>query len=1124
MQRYNYVYIIRGLALGLAAAAFAAGNHTLVRMPDKEPLHKHASWHIESSPVKMPLRKIVMFPSGRGYIAGKQLLEYNGVKWSIAVNQPPQNIDFLFAENENSLMVTRLTPAFGSEVYLLSDGKWKRKNSILSNQISSVEILGGGKAWVAGDREIAFYDGNTPHFITYPPSLQGIREIKAPNIKHVYANTFDNRLFYYDGSKWHEELKGENIRSLAFRDNTGLALAGSKIFIKREGKWSLHSEDELLKKTHKAVFSGSGTPWAIGAEGIVLCWKENKWEINKLPVKKYLHDIQMISDSEGWITGDNGLILHYTEQKCTPQQQEQIFGFDVRPVIGIGKNIDDEYGIAVDDLDGDGLKDIFAVCLYEPARLYMNKSQINASGENIVSFNEEAATRGLSGLTGNPTAKSIEIFLGAGLADVDEDGDEDLLLCNLTHDNKLFLNDGKGYFRNVSEQSGRAGGYNNRTNAAVFADVDNDGDLDIYTTCEYGSNRLYLNNGAGYFKDITQEAGLTTAGGGMGAVFGDVNGDGLADIYLTNWAQANKLYLNVSSQKQGVRFSDITEWSGTGGDPFTKSNGAVLADIDNNGTLDLFVTNRGLSNRLYINNGQGRFKDITAAAIEIDTMLSYGAAIDDFNNDGWQDIYVANVGRNVLYKNVNGTKFIKAHCETDCLDNGYYTGVATGDVDNDGDVDIYSASYILSSSTLLLNSINNRNYLSLNIAGTVSSRDAAGVKAWVYEAGFLHDKKHLCGFREVRGGGGYVSHSSKELSFGLKYGRRYDIAVWFPASGIWKIIKNIAAGQRLTIREEEGWRASISLLGKDMRRLYADTEAHSELAKYMMVILALSFSVYRGRHQKWQVPSQIIIHTGCAAAFILLNRIFSHDKFMLSDILPVGASGILLIIIHLAYERIVLVKLARAEKEATRNRIARDLHDDLASTISTAIIYTDMLGRTVPEAGSKDMFSKVSALLNEAAESITDVIWTVSPKSDRLQDLISRVNTLISETAKAQNISCRFQNFTDSEKFNPEISAEIKRNIYLIFKEALNNTVKYASASEIIFRAELCRGNLLLEFRDNGTGFSLNDEKQKNNPAAFRHGNFLDNMRHRASEINAQLSVKPEPGMGTSVDLFIKMT
>lgn len=1124
MLQYRYIHLIWELVLALLTAASAAGNYAFAQVQGKEPLLQYPSWHIESSPVKMPLGKIIMFPSGRGYIAGRQLLEYNGVKWSVSPNQPPQNFDFLFAENENSLMVSRLTSVYGSEVYLLSGGKWKRKERILTNQLTAVCLFGEGKAWVAGDREIAFYDGHDPHFIAYPPSLLGIREIQAPDIKHVYANTLDDRLFYYDGKEWQEELKGENVRSFTLRGNTGLALAGQRLYIKREGRWSIHSEDGLLKKVHKAVFSGNGTPWAIGADGVVICWKEGGWKVSGIPVKKYLNDIQMISDSEGWITGGNGLILHYSNINHSLQKQEQIFGFDARRVIGIGKNIDDEYGIAIDDLDGDGLKDIFAVCLYEPARLYMNKSQIDASGENAVLFNEEASTRGLSGLTGNPTSRSIEIFLGAGLADVDEDGDADLMLCNLTHDNKLFLNDGKGNFRNVSAQKERAGGYNNRTNAAVFADVDNDGDLDVYTTCEYGSNRLYLNNGAGYFKDITREAGLTTAGGGMGAVFGDVNGDGLADIYLTNWAQTNKLYLNVSSKNMGVKFRDITDWSGTGGDPFTKSNGAVFADIDNNGSLDLFVTNRGHSNRLYINNGQGRFYDATASAIGTDTMLSYGAAIADFNNDGWQDIYVANVGRNILYKNAGGTKFTKVQCEIDCLDNGYYTGAATGDIDNDGDVDIYSASYIISSSTLLLNCINDRNYLSLNIEGTISNRDAAGVKVWVYEAGYLHDKSHLCGFREVNSGGGYVSHSSKEVCFGLKYGLRYDVAVWFPASGIWKVIKNITAGQRLTVSEEEGWQASVTMLGKDLKRLYADTEAHSELAKYMLVLISVALSVFRGRRHKWQLYSQFIIHAGCAAVFIMLNRIFSFDKFILSDLLPVASSVIILIIFHLAYERVILVKLARAEKEATRNRIARDLHDDLASTISTAIIYTDMLSTAVPEAGRGDMFSKVSTLLNEAAESITDVIWTVSPKSDSLQDLISRINTLISETARAQNISYRFQNLTDYENFNPEIPAEIKRNIYLIFKEALNNTVKYASASEITFRTEKYKDELLFIFRDNGAGFILDDENRKNTPSAFRHGNGLNNMRQRAAEINARLSVSPEPGRGTSVELNIKMT
>ena len=180
------------------------------------------------------------------------------------------------------------------------------------------------------------------------------------------------------------------------------------------------------------------------------------------------------------------------------------------------RNLDDQYGVAIEDLNNDGFKDIYIVCIFNPNNLYINNlsdSSINIAPNLNLSFSEESVRRNTTGVVSREKNNTYsKLQLGAGIADVDNDGDEDIYICSLMDKNKLLLNNGSGYFRDVSDQSNRGvGEKGDRTNGAAFADIDNDGDLDIFITNEYTTNRLYENNGNGYFTEITKKAGLTAS-------------------------------------------------------------------------------------------------------------------------------------------------------------------------------------------------------------------------------------------------------------------------------------------------------------------------------------------------------------------------------------------------------------------------------------------------------------------------------------------------------------------------------------------------------------------------------------------------------------------------------------
>ncbi|HHH53824.1 MAG TPA: hypothetical protein ENK91_09215, partial [Bacteroidetes bacterium] len=615
-------------------------------------------WVPVPSPIFSDLHSIQLFSAKSGIAAGDQVLILKDNKWIDMNEQPPIKITSVFAIDTNSIFAWSTNSFQESELYYWNGKKWEKISHPLVNNIFSMNFIDRSFGVICGWGEIAVFKNNKWEFL--PPIMNmAIKNILITKDSTIWALSTTNKLFKYQ-DQWKQINHSEPILQIDIFDD--------KIYVVTDDFFGKIVSDTIqkisynnkLENTISCSMVKSDEIFTIGSNGLILHYFDGKWEQNRIKTADNLNSIFMLNSDDGWIAGDNGTIWHYTNQTESTKNIKYWKGFKAKTLKSYSKIVDDEYGVVAADFNLDGLVDIFTCGLFETNHLYINKSN------NF--FNDENRKYKILN-------KKNKLNLGACTGDIDNDGYPDLYVTCLNGTNTFYKNINGKYFVDYSSISSGIGIDEDRTNSAIFGDIDNDGDLDLFIANEFSSNRLYLNNGVGIFHEVTKNSGLISKYGGMGCSFGDIDNDGDLDLYVANWYGENRLYKNLLKETGRIQFQDISDKANVQGDIYTKSNAVVFSDIDNDGDLDLFVSNRKYSNKLYINNGFGIFSDKTNELLGRDTFKTNGVLIADFDGDGYKDIYLSNVGKNVYYKN-NGSKFVIQSSKYNTDIAGYSTGSA----------------------------------------------------------------------------------------------------------------------------------------------------------------------------------------------------------------------------------------------------------------------------------------------------------------------------------------------------------------------------------------------------------------------------------------------------------------
>jgi enediyne biosynthesis protein E4 len=252
---------------------------------------------------------------------------------------------------------------------------------------------------------------------------------------------------------------------------------------------------------------------------------------------------------------------------------------------------------------------------------------------------------------------------GLAIADVDGDGLLDLYFANQVGGNQLARNLGGGKFEDITAAAG-VGVAGKVSVSASFADIDNDGDADLYVTTVRAGNVLFENDGKGRFRDITAASGLGYAGHSSSAVFFDYDRDGRLDLFLVNVGKYTTETIAGEGYKYYVAFEDA--FSGH------------------------LKPERAEPSILYRNEGKNRFADVSKPMNLVDVAWSGDASVLDGNDDGWPDLYVLNMqGDDEYYENAGGKRFVRKSRELFPRTSWGSMGIKVFDFDNDGRFDIY---------------------------------------------------------------------------------------------------------------------------------------------------------------------------------------------------------------------------------------------------------------------------------------------------------------------------------------------------------------------------------------------------------------------------------------------------
>jgi len=954
-------------------------------------------------------------------ITGK-LMHFNNGQWYFIESLEQENIIYHSYDilDDKTILSMTVNTNYETTFQIFINGKWKKFDKIISVPVRYSHLISANEFWVCGDWGSLYHYFNGVWEEIDSPISNHIIAFKYLSPSDMWFGTRNQGIYHYDGQIFQKvNMTGydkEDIIEIEFFSPTsGIACSNDGVVFQYNGNEFNRINTPTGQKFVQFQFVNPSFGMALNNNGKLYRFQDARWQSEDIPTTYRMTDIKLFKDFSGIIVGVRGLVL-------TTLPEEKLYFYNISgKSYTDGGTADISDGAAFVDLDNDSLIDIF---VYNTIPEQLNRLYHNHGNSRFLD------------ITGQSRLFESQWLKTYAFGDFNNDGliDYAALSENLSQLTlAINYNEGKTRFRKPVEI------YFNAKNSSVVTelepwDFDNDGDLDLYLALHYGPgkkmgrNLLLTNRFFGHFTAVDSIANINAPGWNKGVLCADFNNDGWTDIFVYNYWKRDRLFLNNAGS-----FSEVTaEWLPDRG--ITNTLGAAAIDFDNDADLDLFTLSIEKSLTVYRNENQRLFRDITteigltneSSLLPVYKSMNFG----DFNNDGFIDLFVSNPNYkdniNRIFLNDSGRVFNLVK-EITGLETPVVKGIIVGDIDNDGDLDLYG--YRDGPNLLWLNNINNGKYLQIIPKGI---RDGTGLgsKVWLYDTGRLDDPHYLRGYRQVGSDNPQTNmRNATRVHFGVELNKNYDVRVQFPG-GKTKTLTNIPPGQLLVVYETEGIGKFFSILPGIIYRTITNSSFQSYSLMFILAVLIIIFTIDAGiKRYGWQLKIVAVIIILNLSAFWILVVTTENQSASLKFILPlipviIGTAIPLAIAHRFHYLKTMLAKDGAVREELLKQLLFFD-HGEwaLKNLNSLQLLSENALG--------KDTLSeKIITQFNERIQTFIDM---TSLNLDKIIDLGKRTGisaeTILSLEEKNKYVRQAFETIISANYKDYQFRFDNHRNI-----------------------------------------------------------------------------------------------
>lgn len=752
-----------------------------------------------------------------------------------------------------------------------------------------IAVTGPSTAWLVGQQG---------HILRF--ENERWREVESPLIHKQRVNVYDG-----------------DLNDIAMTDDrNGWAVGRNGIIIRCDaGVWT-RVESPSSQTLNKIALVNDSTGWAVGNNGTLLQLSRRKWSAVTLDLHDQLSSVFVLDAQHAWAVGNNSTLLAYdgTSWSLDPSIRMYDDYFADISVVRDSANVlhhwiignqgiyttSQSLGFSFTDITADaGLGRIGKLGHFLTASSsQLPKLLIANDGGSGTLYNIEG-NRFANVTSGTPFALSPKDAVVMATGDVNNDGVDDVLQMVDAQRWQLIISTPLGGYRDLSRRSGLAFDPVDPLTAIAlrFVDLDNDGNLDLYlSNCDL-PDQIFLGDGSGKFRRWTTETGIAKSLGhaSYGAVFADVNGDGRQDIFIPYYVSSGGRFFHLFLNDGMMRFHAVDQqlfFSSTDLSP----TAVTAEDLNNDGAIDLYIHSQKVPPKLWLNDGTGTFRDVSASAgltrvINHPEPINGIVAIADVNNDGWKDIFDGST----LWMNGPGLRFTEVSERVGIQ----FTGTPSfADIDGDGDLDLFIGSSRASlgkgdRAALFRNNLDDGRSVTVTLRGTTSTALGSGTIVRVRSGGRI--------IQSATSGaaGSQLVPGSSTIHLALPRDSIVSIEAQFP-SGITRTVEQVRAGESVVIDEGSFAAGFLNARVRSIVRTWNVLESGEAFFHLLsLLLIAGAFILYSVRSKRtsvivrWQYWSALLIVHATAVHWTAYEDPAVALMLSLFGTAVLGASGLI---------------------------------------------------------------------------------------------------------------------------------------------------------------------------------------------------------------------------------------